>query len=90
MKVKGLGVNISGVVLVGDRSRRGLERLVWAWSRRLAVVARGFCRYLRSGDPRRGGRRSRGQLGCGWARVNDVAKCRRQELGLPRSLSSCE
>jgi len=25
---------------------------------------------------------------CWWARVTDVAKCRRQELGLPRGLSS--
>ena len=92
MKVKGPGRDFGpdfGVGSVAGGSRRGLDRLLWPWfgpggpvdrrelgGFRPRGVGAGGCRRFDGGDE---------GLGCGWARVEDVSKRRRQGLVVCRA-----
>ena len=92
MKVKGPGRDFGpdfGVGSVAGGSRRGLDRLLWPrfgpGGRSIGVIRMVFGRA--GSAPAVGGVIARAVkgLGCGWARVEDVSKRRRQGLVVCRA-----
>jgi hypothetical protein len=77
---QGAGQNNFGGPIGRGPVAQGLRSPPVSSVRRAGWCRRCFCPYLRSGHPRRCGRRRGERLGWWWARVTDEAKRRRQEL----------